>query len=139
MDPLDTEGVMQRVRLELYRDNLEGALEMLGEAYAVFPSPRYSAEAARIRAWLGHLRSRETYTAAYEQYYRSVKRGWGPQMLERAFRTWTGRRTRKMVEHSARNPEYRLLEREVALLHKPFTVESLTRKVREVLDASTGR
>jgi len=116
VDPLDTEGVMQRVRLELYRDNLEGALWMLSEAYAVFPSPRYSAEAARIRAWLRHLRGREAYTAAYERYYRVVKRGWGPQMLERAFRTWTGRRTRKMVEHGSRNLEYRMLEREVLAL-----------------------
>ena len=56
IDPLDTEGTIQKVRLELYRDNLEGALEILGGAYDTFPSPRYSAEAAQIRGWLRHLR-----------------------------------------------------------------------------------
>jgi SAM-dependent methyltransferase len=116
IDPLNTEGTIQQVRLELYRDNLEGALEMLGKAYETFPSPRYSAEAARIRGWLRHLKSREAYVTAYERYYRSVKLGWRLQMLDRAFRTLTGRRTRKMVERCATNAEYRLLEREVVAL-----------------------
>lgn len=116
IDPLDTEGTIQKVRLELYRDNLEGALEMLGDAYAVFPSPRYSAEAARVRDWLRHLQTREAYVRAYENYYQSVKLGLGLQMLDRAFRTLTGRRTRKMVERCAANTEYRLLEREALRL-----------------------
>lgn len=116
IDPLDTEGTMQQVRLEQYRGNLEGALEMLGDAYATFPSPRYSAEAARVRDWLAHLKSRETYVTAYEQYHRSVKRGLGLQMLDRAFRTLTGRRTRKMVERCAGNTEYRLLDPEALAL-----------------------
>lgn len=116
IDPLDTEGTIQRVRLELYGDNLEGALEILGDAYATFPSPRYSAEAAKVRDWLRHLQTREAYVTAYERYYRSVKLGLGLQMLERAFRTLTGRRTRKMVERCAGNTEYRLLEREALAL-----------------------
>jgi hypothetical protein len=70
---------------------------MLGDAYAVFPSPRYSAEAARVRGWLRHLQTRVAYVTAYEQYYRSVKLGLRLQMLDRTFRTLTGRRTRKMV------------------------------------------
>jgi SAM-dependent methyltransferase len=113
IDALDIESTIQKVRLELYRDNLEGALEILGEAYDIFPVPRYSAEAARIRGWRGHLQPREAYVAAHERYHRSVKRGLGLQMLDRAFRTLTGRRTRKMVERCAANTEYLLLEREV--------------------------
>jgi SAM-dependent methyltransferase len=115
-DSLDTEGTIQRVRLELHRDNLDSALELLGEAYAVFPSTRYSAEAARVREWLDHLKSREAYVAAHEQYYRSVRTGLRPRMLERAVRTLTGRRTRKMVERCATNAEYQLLEREARAL-----------------------
>jgi SAM-dependent methyltransferase len=115
-DSLDTEGTIQRVRLELHRDNLDSALELLEEAYAIFPSTRYSAEAARVREWLDHLKSREAYVAAHEQYYRSVKTGLRPRMLERAFRTLTGRRTRKMVERCGANAEYRLLEREARAL-----------------------
>jgi 2-polyprenyl-3-methyl-5-hydroxy-6-metoxy-1,4-benzoquinol methylase len=116
IDPIDTEVTIQQVRLELYRDNLEGALEMLGDAYATFPSPRYSAEAAKVRDWLRHLQTREAYVAAYERYYQSVKLGLGLQMLDRAFRTLTGRRTRKIVERCAGNPEFRLLEREALAL-----------------------
>ena len=127
IDPLDIEGTIQKVRLELYRDNLEGALEILREAYDTFPVPRYSAEAAKIRGWLGHLQTREAYVAAYERYYRSVKRGPGLQMLDRAFLTLTGRRTRRMVERCARNAEYRLLEHEA--IHGGAT---------RVLDAGCG-
>jgi SAM-dependent methyltransferase len=42
--------------------------------------------------------------------------GMGLQMVDRAFRTLTGRRTRKMVERCAANAEYRLLDREVLAL-----------------------
>jgi SAM-dependent methyltransferase len=116
IDPFDAEGIIQKVRLEEYRDNFEGALEILNDTYAVFPSPRYSAEAARITGWLRHLQTREAYVVAYEQYYQLVKLGRGLQMLDRALRTLTGRRTRRMVEHCATNPEYRLLEREALAL-----------------------
>jgi 2-polyprenyl-3-methyl-5-hydroxy-6-metoxy-1,4-benzoquinol methylase len=126
-DPLDTEGTIQRVRLELHRDNLDGALEMLGEAYAVFPCTRYSAETARVREWLAHLRSREAYVAAFERHYRSTRTGLRPRMLDRAVRTLTGRRTRKMIERCAAGAEYRLLEREALVL-----------KASRVLDAGCG-
>lgn len=126
-DPLDTEGTIQRVRLELHRDNLDGALEMLREAYAVFPCTRYSAEIARIREWLAHLRSREAYVAAFERHYRSTRTDLRPRMLDRAVRTLTGRRTRKMVERCAAGAEYRLLEREVLAL-----------QATRVLDAGCG-
>jgi 2-polyprenyl-3-methyl-5-hydroxy-6-metoxy-1,4-benzoquinol methylase len=127
MDPIDTSGVIQQARLELYRGNLEGALEILESAYAVFPSPRYSALAARIRAWLSHLQSREAYAAAYAQYYRRVGRARSAQHLERWFRTVIGRRTRKIVARSAAHPEFRLLELEVTGLG-----------ARRVLDAGCG-
>ncbi len=127
MDPIDTSGVIQQARLELYRDNLEGALELLDTAYDVFPSPRYSALAARIRAWLSHLQSRETYAAAYERHYRGARRGRGARELERWFRTVIGRRTRKIVTRCAAHPEFRLLELEVTGLG-----------ARRVLDAGCG-
>jgi len=115
-DFLDTEGTIQRVRLELHRDNLDGALELLGEAYAVFPCTRYSAEAARVREWVDHLKSREAYVAAHEQYDRPVKTGLRPRTLERAFRTLTGRRTRKIVERFEWKVEFQLLERRARTL-----------------------
>jgi hypothetical protein len=40
-------------------------------------SPRYSAEAAKVRGWLGDLQTREAYVSAYEKYYQSVKLGLG--------------------------------------------------------------
>ena len=126
-DPHDVEGVIQRARLELYRDNLTGALEILEANYQSFPSPRYSAETARIRSWLGHLHSREAYAAAYEQYYRAVKRRRRLKGLDRAFRTLTGRKTRKMVARCAQHPEFQLLEREVRAVG-----------ARRVLDAGCG-
>lgn len=126
-DPLDTEGTIQRVRLDLHRDNLDEALELLEEAYAIFPSTRYSAEAARIREWLAHLKSREACVAAFERHYRSTRTGWRPRMLDRAFRTLTGRRTRKMVERCAASAEYLLLER-----------EALELQATRVLDAGCG-
>jgi SAM-dependent methyltransferase len=113
-DFLDTESTIQRVRLELHRDNLDGALELLGEAYAAFPCTRYSAEAARVREWLDHLKSREAYVAAHERYYRSARTGL--RTLERGFRTLTGRRTRKMVERCEWNAEFQLLDRKARTL-----------------------
>lgn len=111
-DPIDTDSVMQEVRLQMYRDNLQGALEIVQKAYSAFPSPRYSAEAARIRSWLSHLESREAYTAAYEQYYRGVKRRLGLKLLERELRTLLGRKTRNMVKRCSGLLEFQLLERE---------------------------
>lgn len=127
VDPGDVEGVMQRVRLELYRDNLQGALEMLEAARAVYPDPRYSAQAGRIRSWLAHLQTREAYSRAYERYYQRVKRLSGPKRLEWEIRTLLGRKTRKMVKRYARYPEVQLLEREI-----------LARGATRILDAGYG-
>lgn len=127
MDFSQVDQVLQRVQLELYRDNLEGALALVEQARAVHPEPRYAAEAERIRGWLEPLRRRQGYLEAYQAYYRGARsQGW-LQGLEREFRTWLGRRTRRMVARVARDPEYQLLEEEVCALG-----------ARRVLDAGCG-
>jgi len=119
--------VIQRIRFELYRDNIEGALEISKAASAADPDPRYSTQAARIRSWLAHLQDREAYIAAYEQYYRRVKRRTGLKFLERGIRTLLGKKTRKMVDRCTSHPEFQLLEREV-----------LATRATRVLDAGCG-
>jgi SAM-dependent methyltransferase len=126
-DPADVPGVLQRVWLELYRDNFEGALAIVERARRAHPDPRYDAQARKIRDWLAHLTSPETYTAAYQRYYADVRRPGWLKRLERELRTWLGRRTRRMVERVSRQEEYRLLEREV-----------VTVGARRVLDAGCG-
>lgn len=116
MNPFDVEGVMQAVRLEEYRDNLLGARQVLEGAHRVFPHSRFQTEMDRIDSWLHHLRSREAYAAAYEQFYRRVKARFGLKYIERQFRILTGRKTRRMVARGARNTEFELLEREVLRL-----------------------
>jgi hypothetical protein len=59
---------MQRVRLELYRDNLLGALEMLANTLESAPDTAYHAEMARLRKWRAPLSTREGYAAAYEKF-----------------------------------------------------------------------
>jgi hypothetical protein len=66
MNPRDVEAVIQRVRLELYRDNVFGALEIIEAADARYPDPTYAEQAAQIRSWLGHLQSRDAYVHAQE-------------------------------------------------------------------------
>jgi SAM-dependent methyltransferase len=80
------------------------------------PTPRYSAEAARIRSWFAHLESREVYVTVYERYYRRVKRRLGPKLLVREIRALIGMRTRRMVQRCSRHPEFQLLEREALAL-----------------------
>jgi SAM-dependent methyltransferase len=121
------DAVMQRVRLELYRDNLSGALEILADAYDTLQDPIYRLEIARIRAWLAALASRETYAAAYERYYRRVKRVRGLKRIDRELRILTGRKTRRLVEHHSRHPEFLRLEQQV-----------LAAQARRVLDAGCG-
>jgi len=112
----DVDGVIQQVRFELYRDNVEGALRVLETAQAARPDPRYRAEADKIQAWLSHLKSRDAYAGAYERYYRAARGVTGLKRLERQIRTLIGRKTRKMVAHTAEHPEFKLLEREVMAL-----------------------
>jgi SAM-dependent methyltransferase len=121
------DSVLQRVRLEQYRDNIEGALRLLDEANTRHPDPRLTSEAARIRAALHHLSSREAYAEAYERYYRTKKGKGFVRGLERNLRTLLGWKTRKLVRRRSAHPEFRLLEREV-----------LASQARRVLDAGCG-
>jgi 2-polyprenyl-3-methyl-5-hydroxy-6-metoxy-1,4-benzoquinol methylase len=118
---------MHEVRLQLFRDNLQGALQMVEHAYSAFADPRYKSEADRIRSWLRHLETRDAYAAAYERYYRRVKRRFGFKLLEREFRTLIGRKTRKMVARCSGLREFQLVEQEVA-----------AHGARHVLDAGCG-
>jgi len=112
-DPADVDGVIQRVRFELYRENIYGALEIVEAAHAARPDPRYAEQAARIRSWLGHLQSREAYVAAQEQQYKGLRWRMGLKLLEKRIRMLSGRKTRKMIERRGRDPEFQQLEREV--------------------------
>jgi SAM-dependent methyltransferase len=124
---LDALAVRQQVELELYRDNVEGALDLLGRAAAQTPDPGLTERAAAIRSWLRHLDSPEAYSAAYEAYYRRVKGKFTLKRLERDLRILLGRKTRKTVARTGRHPEYRLLER-----------EALWWRADRVLDAGCG-
>jgi SAM-dependent methyltransferase len=126
-NPADADGVIQQVRFELYSDNIEGALQVLQGALATRPDPRYQAEVDKIQAWLSHLESREAYAGAYERYYRGARAVTGLKRLERRLRTLIGRKTRKMVAHTAEHPEFKLLEQEVVALRST-----------RVLDAGSG-
>jgi SAM-dependent methyltransferase len=107
-DPL-----LQQVQLLLYRDDLRGALELLDGAYARTANPVYKEHAARVRGWTEHLSSREAYAAAYEAYYHRLKGRWRLKHLERDLRVLLGFKTRKVVRHTAEDPEFQRLEREV--------------------------
>jgi 2-polyprenyl-3-methyl-5-hydroxy-6-metoxy-1,4-benzoquinol methylase len=109
----EVEDILQKARLELYRDNLSGALQILERSRNGRTAARLDAESRRIRSWLGHLASPEAYAQAYETYYRARKARLSLKLLERELRTWSGRRTRKMVQRYADYPEFRMLEREV--------------------------
>ncbi len=126
-DAADVDGVIQSVRFELYRENIYGALEIVEAAHAARPDSRYAEQAARIRSWLGHLRSREAYVAAQEQQYKGLRWKMGLKLLEKRLRMLSGKKTRKMIERRGRDPEFQELEREVSAV-----------KPRRVLDAGSG-
>jgi SAM-dependent methyltransferase len=127
VDARDVDAVIQAVRFQLYRENMAGALEILAQAQAAHPDPRYAEQAARIRSWLTHLDSRESYVAAEEAQYKRLRWRAGLKLLEKRVRIWLGRKTRKMVERRAADAEFVELEREVALVAP-----------RRVLDAGSG-
>ena len=127
MDPRDVDAVIQSVRFELYRENIYGALEIIEAAQAANPDTRYAEQAARIRSWLTHLESREAYVDAQEEQYRRLRWKAGLKLLEKRIRMLVGRKTRKLIERRARDPEFQELEREVATL-----------RPRRVLDAGSG-
>ena len=127
MNPHDVDAVIQLVRFELYRENIYGALEIVEAARAAHPDPRYAELGARIRSWLTHLESRESYVAAQEEQYHRLRWRMGLKLLEKRIRMLIGRKTRKLVERRARDPEFQELEREVAGV-----------RPRRVLDAGSG-
>jgi 2-polyprenyl-3-methyl-5-hydroxy-6-metoxy-1,4-benzoquinol methylase len=108
MDPL-----LQQAQLLLYRDDLKGALDLLDDAHARTGSAMYEEHAQRVRGWMDHLRSREAYAAAYEKYYFGLKGRRSLKHLERDIRVFFGRKTKKVVERTTRDPEFQMLEREV--------------------------
>jgi SAM-dependent methyltransferase len=126
-DPRDVDATMQAVRLQLFRENIGGALELVQAAHAAHPDPRYAEQAAKIRGWLAHLGSREAYLAAQEEQYRRLRWRAGLKLLEKRLRILIGRKTKKMVERRARNPEFVELEREIRAVAP-----------RRVLDAGCG-
>jgi len=127
VDPRDVDAVIQSVRFELYRENIYGALEIIEAAQAANPDTRYAEQAARIRSWLTHLESREAFVDAQEEQYRRLRWKAGLKLLEKRIRMLVGRKTRKLIERRARDPEFQELEREVAAL-----------RPRRVLDAGSG-
>jgi SAM-dependent methyltransferase len=127
VDPRDVDAVIQSVRFELYRENIYGALEIVEAARAEHSDPRYAELTARIRSWLTHLESRESYVAAQEEQYRRLRWRMGLKLLEKRIRMLIGRKTRKLVERRARDPEFQELEREVERVH-----------AHRVLDAGSG-
>lgn len=112
-DVADVEAVIQRARLELYRDNIAGALDLLESAAAERPDPRYADEIAGIRRHLTHIESRQAYLDAQERQYRGLRGRMSLKYLERQFRVLIGRKTRTLVTRRARHEEFRLLEREI--------------------------
>jgi SAM-dependent methyltransferase len=127
IDPRDVEATMQAVRLQLFRENIGGALELVQAAHAAHPDPRYAEQAAKIRGWLSHLGSREAYLAAQEAQYQRLRWRMGLKLLEKRIRILLGRKTRKMVERRTHNPEFVELEREIGAVAP-----------RRVLDAGCG-
>ncbi len=64
-------ALIQRARLEVYRDNVEEALRQLEDAQRSTPDPRIAGEIDHIRRTLRHLDDRQAYAQAYERYYRT--------------------------------------------------------------------
>ena len=127
LDSRDVHAVIQAVRFQLYRENIEGALDIVEAAHRAHPDPRYAEQAARIRSWLVHLESRGSYIDAQEAQYRRDRWRAGLKLLEKRVRIFLGRKTRKMVARRSRDPEFVEVEREVMRIG-----------ARRVLDAGCG-
>jgi len=113
---MSADPVLQQVQLLLYRDDLRGALALLDTAYSRTTNPVYKEHAERVRGWTEHLKSRDAYASAYEAYYHRLKGRWSLKHLERDLRVLLGVKTRKVVRHTAEDPEFQRLEREVNAL-----------------------
>src|SRR5262249_4353687 len=116
LDFSNVQRTIQRVRLELYRDNIEGALALIDVAAAAHPDPQYVTEAESIRHLLVHVQSREAYLAAQESQYHRLRGRLSLRHLETRFRVFIGRKTHKLIARRANKDEFRLLEREIAAL-----------------------
>jgi 2-polyprenyl-3-methyl-5-hydroxy-6-metoxy-1,4-benzoquinol methylase len=114
LDFTDVDATIQRVRLELYHENIQGALDLVEAASTAHPDPRYVHEADGIRRNLAHVLSREAYVAAQEGQYRALRRRLSLKYLERWLRAVSGRKTRRLIARRSGKDEFRLLEREIA-------------------------
>lgn len=121
------DDVLQRAEFELYRDNIDEALNLLDRASARSSDSRYATRAATIRSWLRHLESPETYAQAYEAYYWRAKGSFRLKHLERELRILTGHRARSIARKMALDPEFRQLEAEL-----------VASRARRLLDAGCG-
>jgi SAM-dependent methyltransferase len=119
--------ILQQVQFELYRDNVEGALDILERALARHGDPALERERARIGSWLWHLGSRERYADAYERYYAGSRSGLTLKRLEVWLRILLGVKTRKTVKRVQRDPEFARLEQEI-----------VRTDARRILDAGCG-
>jgi SAM-dependent methyltransferase len=116
LDFSDVDGTIQRVRLQLYREDIQGALALLDAAATAHPDPRYEAEADDVRQRLDHVESRQAYLAAQEEQYHRLRGRLSLRHLETQFRALIGRKTRKLIARRTDKDEFRLLEREIAAL-----------------------
>ena len=121
LDFHDVEGTIQAIRLELHRENVGGAEELVRAAAAVHPDKRYDELATKIRGWLSHPDTRDAYVRAQETQYYRLRWDIGLKWIERRMRVLLGRKTRKLVRRRAAKPEFQLLEREI-LAHRPARV-----------------
>src|SRR2546428_10490417 len=103
------ESVLQRAELELWRDNIDGALDLLARAHTLAPDHRYAARAEEIRSWLRHLESRGAYAAAYEEYYRRSKGRLDLKRRGRGVPILLGRQTRETGPRGVEDTRYHLL------------------------------
>lgn len=124
LDRLDmsrTSDILQRVDLELYRDNVPGALTLLERAHAETGEPRYLGRAQEIRSWLRHLTDPQAFVGMYEDFYHQRRGLLRLKRLERDLRILLGWKTSKTLKRVARHPEFQLLEQQV-VAHRPARV-----------------
>jgi SAM-dependent methyltransferase len=119
LDFRDAPRILAHADFQLYCDDVPGALALLDQAHAATLDRRYATRAAEVRSWLQHLAKPTEYTSVYAQFY-ATRRGrfslkrFSFKRLERDLRILLGRKTRRTVERMDRDPEFRLLEEEVA-------------------------
>ncbi len=110
----DVDGTIQRIRIELYRENIQGALALVEAAAAAQPHPRYAREVESVQRGLVHVQSRAAYLEAQEAQYHRLRGRLSLKYLEKQLRVVIGRKTRKLIARRADKDEFRLLEREIA-------------------------